>query len=90
MKKKLLGMALLLSTFYQAIGCPVCDRRQPKLLRGLIHGTGPNGFWDYVIVAVIAIVALLTLFYSVKRLLKPGEREQDHIKRTIFKLDNHE
>lgn len=80
----------MLLTFYQTFGCPVCERRQPKLLRGLVHGAGPNGFWDYVIVAVIFIVALLTLFFSIKWLLKPGEEEQDHIKRAIFKADNHE
>lgn len=80
----------MLMAFYQAVGCPVCDRRQPKLLRGLVHGMGPNGFWDYVIVVLITIAALLTLFFSVKWLLKPGEKGEDHIKRTIFKLDNHE
>lgn len=90
MKKNVIGIGLLLFSFYQALGCAVCDRRQPKILRGLVHGTGPSGFWDYVIVFVILLVAILTLFFSVKWLLKPGEQGKNHIKRAIFKLDNHE
>jgi phage shock protein PspC (stress-responsive transcriptional regulator) len=66
--------------------CPVCERQQPKITRGIIHGTGPDSSWDYVIVAVIAVITIITLFYSVKWLVKPGETEKQHIK--YFILNN--
>lgn len=64
--------------------CPVCERQQPKITRGLTHGTGPDSSWDYVIVAVIAIITVVTLFYSVKWLIKPGETNAQHIKNFII------
>lgn len=90
MKKKLYIAISLLTLVYPVISCPVCERRQPKLLRGLVHGIGPEGFWEYIIVGMVATAALVTLVFSVKLLLKPGERNHDHIKRSILKLDNHE
>ena len=42
-----------------AIACDVCQKQQPKLLRGMAHGAGPESEWDYVVVAGIALIALV-------------------------------
>ncbi len=90
MKRKIILLSFVLLGCMQVFGCPVCDRRQPKLFRGWVHGAGPESNWDYFIVAFIALIVLITLFYSVKWLLKPGEDKQDHIKRMILNSEDHE
>ena len=83
MKKYLLIIILFLSsTIVNA--CPACEKQQPKLLRGITHGTGPESQWDYVIVWITVIVAVFTLYYSIKWLIRPGERSDSHIKQIIF------
>jgi len=67
-----------------AIACPVCERNQPKVLRGVTHGAGPESQWDYVIVWTTVAIVLLTLFFSVKWLIRPGEKSEKHIKRMIL------
>lgn len=67
--------------------CPVCERQQPKLLRGITHGAGPQGQWDYVIVWTMVAITLFTLFFSVKWLIKPGERSSQHIKHFISNME---
>lgn len=64
--------------------CPVCERNQPKLLKGVVHGAGPDSQWDYLIIGSVAIIVVLTLFFSVKWLVKPGEKQENHIKRTVL------
>lgn len=85
MKRALLAVLMLLTTL-GAWACPVCERNQPKLLKGITHGAGPEDRWDYVIVGVTMLIVAFTLFYSIKWLIKPGEKGQKHIKRFI--LDN--
>ena len=79
MKKIITTLFLCVATAV-AVACPVCERNKPKVLQGITHGTGPDSNWDYVIVILIAIIAVLTLFYSVKWLIKPNENNPDHIK----------
>lgn len=79
MKKFLLVFGLLLSHI-ALWACPVCEKQQPKVLKGITHGTGPQNNWDYIIILVIAILVLVTLFYSLKYLIKPGEKSESHIK----------
>jgi hypothetical protein len=69
-----------------ALACDVCQKQQPKLLRTISHGAGPDGTWDYVIVAAVAVAGLTSLICAVKWLVKPGEKEADHIKRSILEL----
>jgi uncharacterized protein HemY len=66
------------------IACPACTSQQPKILRGITHGTGPENNWDYVIVLAAVAVVLFTLLFSVKCLLHPGEKNSGHIKQFIF------
>lgn len=82
--------AIIIALFFLqtiSIGCPVCERQQPKILRGIIHGTGPDDKWDYVIVWSIAVIAILTLFFSIKWIIKPGEKNKEHIKYFIINKD---
>jgi hypothetical protein len=67
------------------LACPVCEKNQPKLLRGITHGAGPESNWDYVIIGITAAIVAASLYYSVKWLCKPGEAGKDHIKRIILR-----
>jgi hypothetical protein len=86
MKKIVLTLFFLI---LQAVvfACPVCERQQPKALKGITHGAGPQQNFDYVLVGIMVIIVLLTLSYSVKWLIKPGEKDKDHIKYSILKIE---
>ena len=84
MKMIILSLCLLLPVTI-AIACPVCERNQPKALRGVLHGAGPQSNWDYVGVILISIITGITLFYTIKYLARPGEKNADHIKYHILK-----
>lgn len=83
MKKYSLLIPLLLFRI-AAQACPACEKQQPRILRGISHGTGPESQWDYVIVWAAVIAVLLTLFYSVKWIIRPGETASSHIKQFIL------
>ena len=82
--KIILLMVFLLICKIAAIACPACEKKQPKILAGITHGAGPDSNWDYVIVWATVLVVLVTLFYTIKWLIKPGENSYDHIKRTVL------
>lgn len=84
MKKGITTAVLMWLAVGAALACPACERQQPKFLRGILHGAGPEGPWDYVIIVLMIIVTLLTLYFSIKWLIKPGEKSRDHIKRSIL------
>jgi hypothetical protein len=79
MKKYVLLLATLTLQFTN-YACPVCERNKPKFLQGITHGSNPSSKLDYVIVAVMIIIAITTLFYSIKWLIKPNEKNRTHIK----------
>lgn len=83
MKSVLLILLLLISRF-TALACNVCEKQQPRILKGVTHGGGPESNWDYVIVITTAILVICTLFFSIKWLVKPNEQGSDHIKRTVL------
>ncbi|HEU5077655.1 MAG TPA: hypothetical protein VFT72_00485 [Opitutaceae bacterium] len=65
--------------------CEICRVQQPKFLGGLTHGgAGPEGNFDYVIVAVTLAITVFTFVWAIKCLVRPGEHDPDHIKRTIL------
>ena len=76
---------MLMMIIQKTKSCPVCERNQPKLLRGVVHGIGPQSNWDYIIVWFAIIITLITLFYTIKWLIKPDEMSQSHIKYSILK-----
>ena len=84
MKLKYLLSILIFLTVQIATACPVCEKQQPKITQGLTHGAGPQSNWDWVIIAIISVITILTLIYSVKYLLKPGEKNENHIKQSIL------
>lgn len=73
---------MLLST--ASFACDVCEKRQPKFLRGITHGGGPEGNLDYVIVWATILIVAVTLFYSIIYLVRPREESTDHIKTIII------
>jgi len=84
MKAKIFTLLFCICTYASVQACPVCEKQQPKLLRGITHGAGPQSNWDWVIVSVMVLVTLLILFYAVKLFVKPEERNDEHIKQTIL------
>ncbi|MGY4385049.1 hypothetical protein ACVWYN_002085 [Pedobacter sp. UYP24] len=64
--------------------CEVCQKQQPKILQGITHGGGPESQWDYVIVWAGLLLVLLTIFYSLKFIIRPSEKSTAHIKQTIL------
>lgn len=90
MKKILLTFIIIGMAYLTVTACPVCERNQPKLLKGLVHGAGPDGTLDYVIVGVVVLISIITLYLSIKRIMHPGEKQEDHIKRFIISSNDHE
>jgi len=86
MKKILILLPFMFSTL-AGFACPACEKQQPKLLRGISHGAGPDSDWDMVIVWIVAIIVIFTLFFSIRFLVKPGEKSESHIKRFILNND---
>jgi len=85
MKKYIISVILILFVQMSVICCPVCERNQIKALRGIIHGSGPESNWDYVGVVAIGILVVFTLIYTIKWLIRPGEKDTSHIKYSILK-----
>lgn len=85
--KKLLLLLLLLPVQVSTWACPACEKQQPELLKGITHGTGPEGRWDYIIMVFMTLVVLFTLYFSIKWLIRPGEKSSEHIKRTVLNFD---
>jgi hypothetical protein len=82
--KKIFLTVILACLRLITLGCPACQLQQPKILRGITHGTGPQHQWDMFIVWTAVAVVLFTLFFSIKWLIRPGEQGKDHIKRFIL------
>lgn len=81
---KILAVGLALLVNVEVMACEVCKKQQPKILRGVTHGAGPQSDWDYVVVGSTVVIVLISLFYAVKWILRPGEKESEHIKRSIL------
>jgi hypothetical protein len=85
--KKIISVATMLVINMVAFACPMCEKQQPKILRGVVHGGVPQSKWDYLIVWVVAIITVITLFYAIKWLVRPGEKHSNHIKHTILNFE---
>ena len=79
----LIYIIFLVSGMTTALACEVCKQNQPKTLQNITHGTGPQSDWDYMIIIIGVIIVSLTLFYSLKFLIRPGEKKPNHIKNIV-------
>lgn len=68
----------------ESFACEVCEQNQPEPLKGITHGIGPTGTIDYIIITVAAIIVSVALFLSIKYLVKPKEKNSDHIKNIVL------
>ena len=85
--KRLILWSILSILHLKLLGCPLCEKQQPRILRGITHGTGPESNWDYVIIGGAVIIVFFTLYFSVKYLIKPEENDTNHIKRLIINFN---
>lgn len=77
----------ILTTSLVAFACPTCEIAQPRVLKGISHGTGPESNWDLLIISVTASIVIATLFFSIKWLVRPGEKSVTHIKHLILNIE---
>lgn len=83
-KPALVLLPLLLHPFAGVFACEICKSRQPKLLRNVAHGAGPQDRWDYFILYAAIAIVLIALVMGIKHLVRPGEKSLDHAKYQIF------
>lgn len=84
MKNIKVAILIFLVWANDAQACEACDLQQPTITKSFTHGVGPQSNWDWLIVAIIAIITLVTLYYSFRFLIKPGEKNNQHIKKSIL------
>ncbi len=84
MKKGWIIWIMIMCTRSAAWACEVCKKQQPEVLRGIAHGAGPQSDWDYVIIGITVLIVLASLFYTIKWIVRPGEKERSHIKYRIL------
>lgn len=82
----LIGSLLLLFISTPLLACDVCTKQQPRILQNITHGAGPQGQEDYIIIVSAIVIVVFTLFFSIKYLVKPGEKSPDHVKNIV--IDN--
>jgi hypothetical protein len=64
--------------------CDACKKQQPEILQDITHGAGPQSNWDYVIISITVVIVSVSLFLSAKYLIRPAEKNNNHIKRLIL------
>ena len=82
--RRIIILLFLVTSHVATYACEVCDRNQARLLRGIVHGAGPDSNWDYVSIGITVIITVFTLIFSIKWLIKPNENNIDHIKYSIL------
>jgi len=64
--------------------CEVCQRNQPKPLKGITHGIGPTGNLDYIIIGIASVIVIIAFILSIKFLIWPKEKNTSHIKNIVL------
>jgi hypothetical protein len=84
--KKIIVLTLIfaLQSTTHLYACTVCKSQQPKVLREISHGAGPESVWDYFIILSSCLLVLITLAMSLQYLIKPKEQNPNHIKHMIL------
>lgn len=78
MKRTVLTSALIMLCFIQAMACDLCKSQQPEILQDFVHGTGPQGTFDYIILWIAIVIVLITLVLSVLFLIRPDKLDKNH------------
>lgn len=78
----ILASIFLLSSNF-GFACDLCKKNQPKGLENITHGNGPSGTIDYFIIWSAIIIVGITMFLSIKYLIKPKENNPGHIKNIV-------
>ena len=84
MKKSIVIFLAIFFTGLRLSACELCEKNQPKPLKGITHGVGPTGTMDYIIIGIASIIVLIALFLSIKYLVRPREGNPDHIKNIVL------
>lgn len=84
LSKSILVTLILILNATASFACEVCKTNQPKMLENITHGQGPQGNVDYLITWSAAILVVLTLFFSIKFLIRPKEDQPQHIKNIVL------
>lgn len=84
MKEQRLITVLFLFLGMETFACEVCKRNQPEPLKGITHGVGPTGNIDYIIIGVASVIVGISLFLSIKYLVRPKEKDVGHIKNIVL------
>ena len=69
------------------MACDVCQKQQPEILKGITHGGGPQSDWDYVLVWCMVTIVAISAVFSIRWMVRPGEKDGAHIKRSILNFD---
>lgn len=83
-RKLILLIVLILVNYIPTMACEACNKNQPKILRGITHGNGPQSNWDYFVVIIMVLVTLYSLYAAIKCFVKPSEKKYNDIKNTIL------
>ncbi len=87
MKNKFfISIALLISEL--GFACELCKSKQPKGFENITHGEGPEGNLDYFIMYSAIIIVGYTFIMSMKYLIKPKEKNKNHIKNLVLNDPN--
>jgi len=85
MKKRAIITILMLLAYGPALlACDLCKKNQPTGLENITHGEGPSGNMDYIITWSAIVLVVITLFFSIKFLVRPKENDPDHIKNIVW------
>ena len=87
MKKVAILIFAFALTRVAAFACEVCKKNQPEILQDVTHGPGPQGQWDYIIIWTAVVIVAITLFLSIKLLIRPKEAGPDHIKNIVLQTN---
>lgn len=82
--KRYIILLLMLILKLDVMACEACKKQQPAGFGGITHGAGPDSNWDYLIVFVMVVITLYVLVATIKCFIKPGEKNEEHIKRMIL------
>lgn len=83
-KQTIITIALFFISMKASWACGACKAKQPAGFENITHGSGPSGVADYFIIWSAIIIVGITLYLSVKYLVKPQENISGHIKNIVL------